>query len=148
MGNISPLKILIVAVIALVVLGPEKLPEMTRRAGQAWGDFRHFRESMESQVREVIGDVPGLSDLSGMTNVGIKSTLASAVHGVVSPGPAPAPAEAPAPAGAGPAPPGTAEPDGAMAWSPPRPPPGPPGSSGPSRVSPEPVFAADDPGLN
>lgn len=154
MGNISPLKILIVAVIALVVLGPEKLPEMTRRAGKAWGDFRHFRETMESQVREVIGDVPGLGDLRGMTNTGIRSTVSSAVQGVVSPSPAQRLSEAAgpiSPAGADQVQTGSdqvqarGDPTQGNAWSPPRPSPGP---LGPSRASPEPVFPADDPGLN
>lgn len=87
MGDITPVKILIVAVVALLVLGPEKLPEMTRKAGKAWADFHKFRESMESQVRETVGDVPGLSDLTKLTrltNVGIKSTIASSLNGVVS----------------------------------------------------------------
>lgn len=87
MGDITPVKVLIVAVIALLVLGPEKLPEMMRKAGKAWADFRSFRENMEAQVRETVGDVPGLSDLTKLTkftNVGIKSTIASSLNSAMS----------------------------------------------------------------
>ncbi|MGH9130292.1 MAG: twin-arginine translocase TatA/TatE family subunit, partial [Acidimicrobiales bacterium] len=87
MGDITPLKILIVAVIALLVLGPERLPEMTRKAGKAWADFKSFRANLESQVRETVGDVPGfneLSKLSKLTNAGIKSTIASSVSSAMS----------------------------------------------------------------
>jgi sec-independent protein translocase protein TatB len=88
MGDITPVKILIVAVIALVVLGPDKLPEMMRKAGKAWADFRSFRETMTNQVRDTVGDVPGFSELTKltrMTNVGIKSTIASSVTAAMSP---------------------------------------------------------------
>lgn len=87
MGDITPVKILIVAVIALMVLGPEKLPEMTRKAGKAWADFKSFRANMESQVRETVGDVPGFSEftkLTKLTNGGIKSTIASTVSSAMS----------------------------------------------------------------
>lgn len=87
MGDITPVKILIVAVIALLVLGPEKLPEMTRKAGKAWAEFKSFRANMEAQVRETVGDVPGfseLSKLSKLSNVGIKSTIASTVSSAMS----------------------------------------------------------------
>lgn len=77
MGNISPVKILFVVVIALVVLGPEKLPELTRKAGKAWGDFRRFRASVENQVRDVIGEVPGIGDLRSTWASTVSSTAAT-----------------------------------------------------------------------
>jgi Sec-independent protein translocase protein TatA len=54
--NFGPEKILIVLAVALIVLGPERLPGMTRQIGKAWGDFRRFREHLEGEVRGALGD--------------------------------------------------------------------------------------------
>lgn len=44
-GADSPIKILIVLVIALVVLGPSRLPELGRSLGQGIREFRHAVEA-------------------------------------------------------------------------------------------------------
>jgi sec-independent protein translocase protein TatA len=44
-GADSPIKILIVLVIALVVLGPSRLPELGRSLGQG---IREFRQAVET----------------------------------------------------------------------------------------------------
>jgi TatA/E family protein of Tat protein translocase len=54
--SFGPAKILIVLMVALIVLGPEKLPQMTRQVGKAWGDFRRFREHLEGEVRGALGE--------------------------------------------------------------------------------------------
>jgi TatA/E family protein of Tat protein translocase len=54
--SFGPAKILIVLTVALIVLGPEKLPQMTRQIGKAWGDFRRFREHLEDEVRGALGE--------------------------------------------------------------------------------------------
>jgi sec-independent protein translocase protein TatB len=58
MLTLSPAKILVVLVIALIVLGPEKLPGVARQIGAAWGDLRRFRARLESEVRGVFPDLP------------------------------------------------------------------------------------------
>ena len=40
MFNISPLEIMVLAVIALIVLGPQRLPEMARSVGRGMREFR------------------------------------------------------------------------------------------------------------
>ena len=40
MFNVSPLEIVVLAVIALVVLGPQRLPEMARSVGKGMREFR------------------------------------------------------------------------------------------------------------
>lgn len=57
--GISPEKILVVLFVALIVLGPDKLPEMARKVGKAWGDLRRYRESLESEVRGAFGVAEG-----------------------------------------------------------------------------------------
>jgi len=58
MLSLSPVKILVVLIVALIVLGPEKLPQVARQMGAAWGDLRRLRSRLESEVRDVFPDLP------------------------------------------------------------------------------------------
>ena len=58
MLSLSPAKLLVLAVIALVVLGPEKLPQVARQLGAAWGELRRFRSRLETDVRGAFPDLP------------------------------------------------------------------------------------------
>ena len=49
MFNISPLEIMVLAVIALIVLGPQRLPEMARSVGRG---LREFRAALSSPDHE------------------------------------------------------------------------------------------------
>ena len=49
MFNISPLEIVVLLVIALVVLGPQRLPEMARSVGKG---MREFRAALASDNRD------------------------------------------------------------------------------------------------
>jgi sec-independent protein translocase protein TatB len=46
--SIGPLEILVVAMIALIVFGPERLPDLARRVGRATAELRR----MATEVRE------------------------------------------------------------------------------------------------
>jgi TatA/E family protein of Tat protein translocase len=48
MLSLSPAKLLVVLVIALIVLGPDKLPQVARQIGAAWHDLRDWRSRIES----------------------------------------------------------------------------------------------------
>lgn len=61
---LSPAKLLIILVIALVVLGPDKLPKMAKQIGSLWGDFRRFREKLESEVRGNLPDLPSTDTIT------------------------------------------------------------------------------------
>jgi TatA/E family protein of Tat protein translocase len=58
MLSLSPAKLLVLLVIALIVLGPEKLPQVARQLGAAWGELRRFRARLESDVRGAFPDLP------------------------------------------------------------------------------------------
>ncbi|MGH2838549.1 MAG: Sec-independent protein translocase subunit TatA/TatB [Thermoleophilaceae bacterium] len=49
MFNISPLEIAVLLVIALIVLGPARLPEMARSVGRG---MREFRAALTSDTRD------------------------------------------------------------------------------------------------
>lgn len=52
MGIDNPVHLLFIAVIALVVLGPKRLPELTRALGHS---IREFREAISSEAqRDVV----------------------------------------------------------------------------------------------
>ena len=64
MLSLSPAKLLVLLVIALIVLGPEKLPHVARQIGAAWGDFRRFRTRLESEVRGSFPDLPATHEVA------------------------------------------------------------------------------------
>ncbi|MDQ3957516.1 MAG: Sec-independent protein translocase protein TatB [Actinomycetota bacterium] len=49
MPSIGPLEILTVAVVALVVLGPERLPEIARNIGKAVNELRRMTSEMKDE---------------------------------------------------------------------------------------------------
>jgi Sec-independent protein translocase protein TatA len=64
MPFLSPAKLLVILVIALVVLGPDRLPKVSRQIGGLWGDFRKFREKLESEVRGSFPDLPSTDTIT------------------------------------------------------------------------------------
>lgn len=61
---LSPAKLLVILVVALVVLGPDKLPKVARQIGGLWGDFRKFRERLETEVRGTFPDLPSTDTIT------------------------------------------------------------------------------------
>jgi sec-independent protein translocase protein TatA len=57
MSNIGPMELIIVLVIALIVLGPKKLPEVGRSIGKG---MREFKESLAGETREEEEERPAL----------------------------------------------------------------------------------------
>ena len=57
MASIGPMEILVVLVVALIVLGPAKLPESARSVGRAFGEFKRVVNSAQAEVRDVLSDV-------------------------------------------------------------------------------------------
>jgi Sec-independent protein translocase protein TatA len=61
---LSPAKVLVILVVALVVLGPDKLPKVAKQIGGLWGDFRKFRQRLEGEVRGTFPDLPSTETIS------------------------------------------------------------------------------------
>lgn len=58
MLSLDPAKVLVVLVVALVVLGPDKLPRAARQLGAAWSQLRQWRARLEAEVRGTFPDLP------------------------------------------------------------------------------------------
>lgn len=52
MPQIGPLEILTVAVLALVVFGPQRLPEIARNVGKAINEMRRMTSEMKSELSD------------------------------------------------------------------------------------------------
>ena len=59
MFNLGPFELVAIFVVALLVFGPDKLPEMGRQVGKAFREFKKFQASMESNVRDVLDPITG-----------------------------------------------------------------------------------------
>ena len=64
MLNLDPAKLLVIAVVAVILLGPDKLPQVARQIGSAWRALGEFRHKMESEVRNSIPDLPSSADIA------------------------------------------------------------------------------------
>lgn len=58
MGSIGPAEILVVLVIALIVLGPTRLPEAARSVGKAVSELRRMTTGFQSEVKDAFADKP------------------------------------------------------------------------------------------
>lgn len=57
MPNIGPAEILVIFVVALLVFGPQKLPEIGRQVGKAARELRRMQASLRDEVRDVLEPV-------------------------------------------------------------------------------------------
>jgi TatA/E family protein of Tat protein translocase len=78
MFGIGPLELMVVLVLALIVFGPEKLPELMRSAGHAIREFQRYSSELTSTFQETTAEFTSAMDVSDVT-----SDLTSAVQDVV-----------------------------------------------------------------
>ncbi|MGH3280809.1 MAG: sec-independent translocase [Trebonia sp.] len=55
MFDLSPAKLLILVVIALIIFGPYELPKITQQAGRALRDLRRIAEGAKEDLQEGLG---------------------------------------------------------------------------------------------
>lgn len=72
-GSLDPAKILVVLVIALIVLGPERLPKAARQMGAYWHEFTRIRQEVTDEVRAAL---PSPDDLPPVPRIpSVRGTL-------------------------------------------------------------------------
>jgi sec-independent protein translocase protein TatB len=59
MLNIGPGEVLAILVIALIVLGPEKLPEMLRTIGRVTSELRRISSGFQTELQNALEDETG-----------------------------------------------------------------------------------------
>jgi Sec-independent protein translocase protein TatA len=64
MLSLNPEKLFIVLIVALVLLGPDKLPKVARQVGAGWSKLRAFQQRIESEVRETMPDLPSSHEIA------------------------------------------------------------------------------------
>jgi Tat protein translocase TatB subunit len=57
-GLTSPFHLLVIIVVALIVLGPEKLPQAFRQAGKALAEVRRWSQDLSVEMRDVLSVDP------------------------------------------------------------------------------------------
>jgi TatA/E family protein of Tat protein translocase len=72
--NLGPAEILVILVVALVVFGPKRLPEVGRQVGGALREIRKVQDTVKSEIHSVIND-------DGSTRVRRPSIAEAEVHG-------------------------------------------------------------------
>jgi Sec-independent protein translocase protein TatA len=66
MFSLSPMKFLVIVAVVVMLLGPDKLPEVAHKLGSTWQSLRRFQQRVESEVRGAIPDLPSTSDIARM----------------------------------------------------------------------------------
>ena len=56
MPSLGPAEILVVLVIALLVFGPNKMPEIARQVGKGFREFRRVQQHLKSELRDVVSE--------------------------------------------------------------------------------------------
>jgi Sec-independent protein translocase protein TatA len=61
--NLSAIKLLIILVVVVIFLGPDKLPEAAQKVGRFWAAFKLWQQRIEGEVREAIPNLPSTEAL-------------------------------------------------------------------------------------
>ncbi len=65
-GLFSPLHWIIIAVVALIVLGPEELPTVARHAARFVRDLQELRRHLTAELRDAVADFDHSHDVSSI----------------------------------------------------------------------------------
>lgn len=83
--NLDPAKLLVILVIGLLVLGPERLPRVARQLGSVWREMSRTRDRLVDEFREQVPDLPSshvvrsfLQDVRVPTQYGVTTDLQEA----------------------------------------------------------------------
>ena len=82
MGSLSPSEILLIVVVILVVFGPRRLPELSRKAGDLLGKLRegtsYVTRAIDSEYGEAVEPIRGMKREFD----GLKGDVSRAVSGI------------------------------------------------------------------
>ena len=61
-GSVGPMEVVLVLVIALLVLGPKKLPDVARSVGKGMREFKDALSDADHRTTDDDAEFPGLSE--------------------------------------------------------------------------------------
>jgi sec-independent protein translocase protein TatB len=61
--DLSPTKLIIIFVVAVVLLGPKRLPQVARQLGAGWRRVRDLTRQIDQEVRQSIPDLPSSQEI-------------------------------------------------------------------------------------
>lgn len=64
MFSLSPIKLLVIVAVVMLLMGPDKIPEVAHKLGAGWRTLKKLQERVEAEVREVIPDLPSTGDIA------------------------------------------------------------------------------------
>ena len=62
MPSLGPAEILVILVIALLVFGPEKLPDIAKQVGKGMREFRRVQQHLSTELRDVVTEFDGSAE--------------------------------------------------------------------------------------
>lgn len=76
--SLSPEKLLVVLIVALVLVGPDKLPRLARQLGAGWARLRDLHQRFEEELRQSVPDLPSTQEIARIARspLSMLSTLA------------------------------------------------------------------------
>ena len=82
---LDPTKLIIIAVVAFLFFGPDKLPQIARTVGRFMREFKKVQEEMETTIRSEMYkvDMAAQSETAAQSAAGAGSDSASAAAGWV-----------------------------------------------------------------
>ncbi len=62
MPSLGPAEILVIMVIALLVFGPDKMPDIARQVGRGFREFRRVQNHLKAELRDVVSEFDSFDD--------------------------------------------------------------------------------------
>lgn len=81
MFGVGPVEFMVVLVLALIVFGPEKLPEMMRTAGHAIREFQRYSSELTATFQETTQEFTQAMDVSDVTDAVQEAVESVTVNG-------------------------------------------------------------------
>lgn len=77
MFNVGPTELMVILVLALIVFGPKKLPEMGKSIGKGLSEFRKAQSEIRREISEGMREVPSSATSSTAAPEGATGTPGS-----------------------------------------------------------------------
>ncbi len=82
--NVTGGEVVIIVLAALVILGPEKLPDVVRRAGRLYGELRRMSDGFQSEIRSALDEptreLRETAEMAKSSFTGVVDTVKTAVN--------------------------------------------------------------------